>query len=151
MTYDRWKDLFTATCLISIVASLLFIGVQLKRSQEIASASQYQSRADSAMNLYAASLSMGFDWATYLVQEGNRSASENTTIATIDLWTWTAMDNAHYQRENGLLTDEAWFAFENIVRDLVQAPSGRASFEIAKQYMRASFVDYVEHLADELD
>lgn len=151
MTYDRWKDLFAAICLVSIVASLLLIGMQLKRSQEIALASQYQARAESAMNLYAVGLNAGFDWSAYLKQEGNRSKAEHTAIASINLWAWTAFDNFHYQRENGLLGDEEWIAFENQARDLYQSSSGRAAFEIGKQYLRASFVEYVEQLANETD
>ena len=47
------KDIAEFTGIAAIVASLVFVGLQLKQSQEIAIANQYQAWAEASLNLFA--------------------------------------------------------------------------------------------------
>ena len=42
--------------IFALVASLIFVGLQMKQSQDIAIAAQYQSRADTALEYYLAQM-----------------------------------------------------------------------------------------------
>ena len=46
MKFAEWKDVAELVGIAAIIASLLFVGLQLKQSHEIALATQYQSRAE---------------------------------------------------------------------------------------------------------
>jgi hypothetical protein len=48
MRKPEWRELVELVGIAAIVASLLFVGLQLKQSQEIAIADQYQERANAA-------------------------------------------------------------------------------------------------------
>ena len=56
MKFADWKGIAEHVGIVAIVASLLFVGLQLKQSHEIALATQYQSRAEATMNLHLASI-----------------------------------------------------------------------------------------------
>jgi hypothetical protein len=49
MTNITWRELAEAIGIVSIVASLVFVGLQLRQSQQVAVAEQYQVRAISAV------------------------------------------------------------------------------------------------------
>jgi len=49
----NWRDLTEIVGFVAIVASLIFVGMQLMQSQEIAIASQYQERASTAVEYYS--------------------------------------------------------------------------------------------------
>ena len=52
MSGTNWKDTAELIGIAAIVASLIFVGLQMKQSQDIAIAAQYQSRADTAVEWY---------------------------------------------------------------------------------------------------
>jgi len=46
MRFSEWKEIAELVGLAAIIASLVFVGLQLKQSQDIALATQYKSRAE---------------------------------------------------------------------------------------------------------
>ena len=54
MASNQWKELADLVGTGAIVASLIFVGLQMRQSHEIAIADQYQSRADAALDFYVA-------------------------------------------------------------------------------------------------
>ena len=54
MPNKNWRDTAELFGIAAIVVSLIFVGLQMKQSQEIAIADQYQDRADAALNYYLA-------------------------------------------------------------------------------------------------
>jgi hypothetical protein len=59
VNFSQLKDIAELIGLVAIVASLIFVGLQLKQSQEIALATQYQARAETTMNLSLAHIEAG--------------------------------------------------------------------------------------------
>ena len=149
MNSDRWKVLMAVLGVASIVASLVFVGLQIRQSTELTEAAQYQARAEDSMDLYVATLQAGFDWSSRLGDDGDRSKAEIIANLNINLWTWTSYENQHFQYESGFLTEDAWVSLKNRIRELVATSDGRASFEHLRLNMRTSFVETVERLADE--
>ena len=52
----NWRDTAEIIGFISIVGGLVFVGLQLRQSQEIAIASQYQERASTAVEYYSSQM-----------------------------------------------------------------------------------------------
>ena len=151
MNYDRRKDLFALIGVISIIGALLFIGLQLKLSNELEQAAQHQARAAHTMSLYAGTIQSELDWSTRLEDDGERSRAEIVANQNIDLWAWTAIENQYYQYERGFLSEEDWSAAENRIKEMLETSTGRASYDYVRLHMRASFVDAVDSLAENLN
>ena len=95
--------------LVAIVASLIFVGLQLKQSQDIALATQYQARAEATHSLTLAHLEAGYVPRAPSLRAG---LSDEVSAADINtyLWLWIQMDNHYYQYEAGFLSEETWQA-----------------------------------------
>jgi hypothetical protein len=52
----NWRDVTEIVGFVSIVGGLIFVGLQLRQSQEIAIASQYQERASTAVEYYSSQM-----------------------------------------------------------------------------------------------
>ena len=53
MTTSNWKDIAELTGIAAIVASLIFVGLQMRQTQVIAQATLYQMRSDASRALNA--------------------------------------------------------------------------------------------------
>jgi len=110
----------------AIVASLIFVGVQLKQAQDIAIAAQYQARHDAAsenirayMQSETALHAEGRRFAEFAKVDPNFSADVRTWVleqppeelayrmfqTRLDLMT---VDNLYFQYQSGFLSEEAW-------------------------------------------
>jgi len=109
MNFSQLKDIAELIGLVAIVASLIFVGLQLKQSQEIALATQYQARAETTMNLSLVHLEAGYTPRIPSLRAGVSDEVSSEDINTY-LWLWIAMDNHYYQYQAGFLSEEAWQA-----------------------------------------
>ena len=60
MNSAKLNDWMQVIGIFALVASLIFVGFQMKQTQDIAIASQYQARAEVTMNLFLSSLESGY-------------------------------------------------------------------------------------------
>jgi hypothetical protein len=105
-----WKVITEPVGIRAIVGSLIFVGLQIKQSQEIAIASRYQSRAEATMSLYQTQIKSDYlapGIANKMEQLSLAESVADRDVANI-LWAWTAFDNHHYQYQAGLLSGDAW-------------------------------------------
>jgi len=123
----KLNDWMQVIGIFALVASLVFVGLQLKQTHEIALADQYQSRAQSVID--------------YLLVRMEQDDDKSFVDARIR---WLLMDNNHFQYQQGFLTAETWQAYENLVRDWYSRCEDRRIFEARKLTMRESFVQFVE-------
>ena len=136
--------------IFALVASLIFVGLQMKQTHEIALAGQYQARAETTMNMYMTMQESGVDMMrTQLVPMNELAPGEQSTRINIAVWGWTKYENHHFQYQAGYLNEETWAGLKLRLQDLYNDCDVRAVFDGNKRYMRASFVDYVESLGDE--
>ncbi len=128
MKANNWKDIAELVGIAAIVASLVFVGLQMRQSQDIAIADQYQNRADTALEwyvaraesplLFAATTSRIADNAALgnyskVIQDAVRDkGAEYVAVNYLEYRSnLTMFDNYHFQYEQGFLTDEAWQAY----------------------------------------
>jgi hypothetical protein len=108
---NDWMQVFG---IFALVASLIFVGLEMRQSQRIALSAAYQSRADSSMNLRMAPLeSEALQSAMAGVYIHGKSLDELTPEELIVLrGRWNAnlvyLENMHYQFISGFITEEHW-------------------------------------------
>jgi len=138
-----WKDVAELVGIVAIVASLLFVGLQLKQNQEIALATQYQARAEATMNLHLASIEA--DWVAPIPALRNGVSDElSARDINLYLWLWIQFDNHYYQYQSGFLDESAWQAQLRNIKELYSSCRARFAYEWRKKGLRSEFVELVE-------
>jgi hypothetical protein len=149
MDFAKINDWLQVIGVFGVMASLVFVGLQMKQSHEIALAAAYHARAVSAQDLYLAQMQSGFDFTTPSKPISEMSLSElNMNIARM-LWSWKTLENNHFQYEAGFLSEEAWQGLQTIIPSVRLSEVGSRVFERGKGAYRASFVELVEQLTEE--
>lgn len=147
MKFSQWKDIAELIGLVAIVASLIFVGLQLKQSQEIALATQYQARAEATMNLSLTHIEAGY---TIRIPSMRAGLSDEVSAEDINsyLWLWIAMDNHFYQYQAGFLSEEAWQAQLRNTKGIFADCPMRFVYDWRKAGLRSEFVALVESFDD---
>lgn len=147
MNNVNWKSVIDVAGTLAIVVSLIFVGLQLQQSQEIAIAAQYQARAEAAQSMYMSLQESGTSLA------GRKSVSEMTpfernTAENVNRWAWTQSDNLFFQYHAGFLDEESLEGMKFRVQRVYESCDRRYVWEQMRSFLRPSFVDYVESLPD---
>ena len=159
----NWRDLTEITGFVAIVASLIFVGMQLMQSQEIAIASQYQERASTAVDYFASQMQneralaeKGADIAA-AARSANASPElqefvNDRSTESVGMWFYgnrvffVMLDNFHYQYSAGFMEDESWEAFRRQLRDELFRESTAIYYQNYGLSLRTSF----ENLCDQI-
>ena len=173
MDSAKLNDWIQIVGIFAVVASLVFVGLQLKQSQDIAIAAQYQARHDAA----AENIRAYIDSETALQVEGKRfvefAKSDPNFAPELRAWALEqphnevayrmlqtqldlmTIDNLYFQYQSGFLSEEAWQAHEAA---LVQAlslnpPLGfyRLAYELNPGQFRSSTRNLIDSAIAEID
>jgi len=102
--------------LVGVAASLVFVGLELRQSQQIAIAGQIQARNEAFLDLYVGMMgeeSVGRALAAdgYMGQTlspGELDSNQYDMWYAIKMWQVMSLQNAFQQYEMGLLPDNVW-------------------------------------------
>lgn len=154
MDSAKLNDWMQVVGIFAVVASLIFVGLQMKQSQEIAIAAQYQERANAANDLLLAFLenpnaergsrlleaAIREEWPTNLAQ---RLAAMEPAEVDARLLEYEALmtlyDNNLFQYESGFLDEDSWLAFRSRMLGVLGDPLNRQFYERMKQAYRPGF------------
>ena len=145
MTNVTWRSIAEMIGISAIVASLIFVGLQLKQSQEIALASQYQARADAAMNFFNTHLEAGFVLPMFRDKVTDTVSAEDIAAT---MWYWTAIDNHYYQYQNGFLAESAWQGQLRAMKQFHNLCKYRFIYDLRKHSYRPELVALVDSWED---
>ncbi len=150
LNHTNWKDIAELIAIVAIVASLIFVGLQLKQGQQIALATQYQARTQSVQGLIETQMEIGQvtnapGWRD-AISEGILSSDINETH-----WLWLAFDNHYFQYQSGFLEESAWEAQLRNIRDLYSDCRMRLVYDWRKNGLRSEFVELVDSIEDPCD
>ena len=155
-----WKSIAELIGIAAIVASLVFVGLQMKQSQEIAIAAQYQERANTSIE----------GWrhrqlnSKFVRRIGEIEASRHGLLPGMEnvddiealgdryielVITMLLYDNYHFQYQAGFLTDEYWEGQRRSLRQLMSLPDYRHYVEFHTDSYRASYAMLLNDLRDE--
>jgi hypothetical protein len=156
-----------------IIASLVFVGFQLKQTQEIAVAAQYQARhesvvetmrstmqSDAALHLYGKRLAeflqqrpdLPAPLKSWVSDQPVEELAVLSLVTRIDLKT---VDNLYFQYQTGFLSEESWLAFrEEFKFSLSQPPPLSIMgyiYNDSRSAQRKSFRSFVDGLIAEIN
>jgi len=148
----KLNDWMQVAGIFALVASLIFVGMQMKQEQEIALSAAYQSRTATLVEFLIAT---GTDDVTrsarLKLQSGvteltphERFALTNLSEAGKEL-----MQNSHYQYVQGYLDEEHWMSVRQLIKEqLLQNPVFREVLLTGNN--RPSFMLVVEEIEREI-
>ena len=149
MKSSSWKDYAEPIGTAAIVASLIFVGMQMKQSQDIAASAIYQERTTASVDA-ALSLASNPTWITARLKADSGQvrtmtpeellAARMAVFATSMLW-----DNSNHQYEQGFLPEDGWLRIRGDIRNAMKsaftrdallqlAETGRARPAMAELY-----------------
>lgn len=154
--------------LAAVVASLVFVGLELKQGRDVAIAGQYQERAsivadyfltrleseqlishhgDNLSEIYEANLlgSLGKD---HYELRGPESLAINHLHLLVVL---VMFDNLHFQFQHGFITEEAWIPFRSQLKGALSDPLWAELFRDSTIRWRESFLDLCFDLLAEIE
>jgi len=110
VSLDVWVQLVG---LLSVVAGLVFVGLEMRQSQQIALASQQQERASLVTEIIGtfAEVDPPISMLDYL--DGNIDFSDPDTRAVVETFIyqmWMVYENDYLQYDLGLMNEEIWQA-----------------------------------------
>jgi len=169
MNIEKVSGWFQVVGIIAVVASLVVVGMQLKQSHEIAIASEYQARLDSASSHYTAILqsehSLRVMGKTVLadIMENNELPAQfkewasNQPVEELAFRVIGAIiflkshDNVYFQYQAGFLSQEAWDALRaQLKADLNDSRTWtRSVFESDIDIWRESYRNLIQELINE--
>ncbi len=169
MNSEKVNDWLQLVGMAAVVASLLFVGLQLKLSQDIAIAAQYQARADhvtgnvgDVLQSAPAMRVIGRDILEVILASndipGNLKAyaSERPLeeLAYRYLTAYRSLkgrDNLYFQYQSGFLNEEAWYALRVEFKRELHNPRvwTRLLYENDPEIWRESFQTLINELLDE--
>lgn len=164
----NWKAVAELIGIAAIVGSLVFVGLQMKQSRDIAIAEQYQARGtatleyvlwladnESIMQRHVRDIKSRYEAGkggdafndVYETQGPEYLATE----AFLDLAGLVVFDNYYKQYQLGTMDDESWDAFRYRLKQNFRTESGRAAFTNEPQGWRESFQKLCFELIAEID
>jgi len=134
-----------------LIASLIFVGLELRQSREIAIADVYQQRAAMLIDVHSITLTSELLYDAYnRASAGEQmTAGDKILMATGLTPIFTYWENNHFQYEMGLLSEEQWLSSRNALKAVVQRPDVRLWWQTERGEMRKSFADVVDEVMAE--
>ncbi len=149
MDSAKISDWLQIVGMFGVIASLVFVGLQLKQSHEIALADYFQAQNSASMAHFDAMIQGQITGA------GDRRFSSEQ-LAPSDVraqfwnahWNWSALDNNHYKYRAGFLSEETWNAQLQRLQTIFARCEMRFVYESRKPSFRSSLVVLIESLED---
>jgi hypothetical protein len=152
-----WRQSAELVGMAAIVASLVFVGLQLKQSQDIAISTQYNSRTSMAIDIFSTQLESGDlnMWARLggLDSTTELSPEDLGRLYLTGLSYLTLADNHYYQFQNGFLDDESWNTQRRTLKRQLAHPASasRYTFRNSTTAFRDSFIELCNELIAEIE
>ena len=168
MNSTNWKDIAELVGITAIVASLVFVGMELRQSHQIAIAAEYQERVATVIDIYNTQIEseIALSIVGQPLYEIVRSADfpdkyrhlyEAYTVeqlgylSTNSLIALTNFDNLYFQYQSGFLSDESWQAFRYRLLRVLESPITRLAFEEDPNWYRDSYRRLCNEIIIEID
>ncbi len=136
---------------VGVVLSLIFVGVQIQQSRQIAVADIYQQRTALLLQSFYSAVPAETEFRAWMKDSADepltaeeRYALTNRYAARIAYW-----ENNHLQYQIGLLPEEQWEASKNSIRGQAERQVFIDTWERERFQLRRSFVDEVDRILEQ--
>ena len=168
VSFKKFNEVAELLGMVAIVASLVFVGLELRQSHQIAIAAEYQERVATVIDLYSTQIESetALSVVGQPLYEAVRSADFSDEhrhlydgytveqlgyISTYALIALTNFDNLYFQYQSGFISDESWQAFRYRLRRELESPIIRLAFEKDPNWYRASYRQLCREIITEID
>lgn len=145
--FREWLEIFG---IFGIIASLIFVGLEMRQSQKIALSAAYQARSDSSMIIRMAAVeSEALQSANGKRRQGQKfddlSPEELSAVIALMSGNMIYLENMHYQYVNGFISEEHWQTNRAELRQLLERDEEwrKRQLEFCRFY-RDSFCSEIE-------
>ena len=151
MDSAKLNDWLQLLGIAGVIASLIFVGMELQQSRQIAIADIYQQRAALAIDVQTSQMAnerFGEIFEKYL-------RGEPFTASEKGLWNFSSnpwlsyYENNHFQYEMGLLSEEQWLSSRNSLRFRARSTIFQEWWAIVRPSWRESFAQEVDSVIAE--
>lgn len=140
MKSASWKDIAELVAITAVVASLIFVGLQMRQTQEIAQATLYQMRSDSAQEIRLATIFPEQLKAAMLKQGSDLTMPERQSLNSLTSMVLDHFENSHHLHQLGMLSQEQWDSdIVQLTRFLSLDPLAVDRWNDVKETYRRSF------------
>ena len=145
--------------MFGVIASLIFVGLQMRQSQQIALAGQVQARAEMLTNRSLALMEGEAEAVFSALSQSTQSLEFQVPISELSdreifqinnqlAWSVGIMTNTFYQYNAGFLDEEQYIVFQKRVAQFRQNCAFRTQVNQTLFFAEQSFVDYWDSLPD---
>ena len=160
-----WKDAAELVGIGAIVASLIFVGLELRQSQQIAIAGQYQDRTETYSimmferqalrpNSKSSARAVRSRFADVIPKSRfDQMTDEEIAIESVSANVNLALfDNNHFQYQAGLMSEESWQAQRHRLKGAMRRNEFmRAEVALRGNRYRDSFLSMVQDIVSEIE
>lgn len=155
MDATKLHDWLQVVGLFGVIASLIFVGLQMKQDRDIALSQAYQARSDQITAIMA---EFGTDPAiqSAMAKFDSKRPQDITPEEreAVSLWIgaiFNFYENIHFQYLNGFIDEEHWEKSRTGLKNLLVDEFPRARFRNEMSSWRRSFRALAEELITEID
>jgi hypothetical protein len=151
MKNTDWKSIAELIGIAAIVASLIFVGLQMRQTHEIALATLYQMRSDAARELRLVRVD------PMMLDRSESKARNGESLDDDDIRRFNAINGAlfnhfessHYLFQLGYVPAEHWEGDKRKIARLLRAPIRREFWNSRREDFRESFAAEIDELITE--
>ena len=141
--------------MLGVIASLLFVGFEIKQSRDIAMADIYQQRSAMALDIALSKYSpeqAGKVMNTAREDRLKLTKQDTQVLSFILEASFIYYENVHFQYQLSLIGEEEWAASKKLIsRGFEVAPCSPVWWSHTKETWRESFASEVDGLLEQLD
>ena len=149
ISLDSWVQLIG---MLSVVAGLVFVGLEMQQSQKIALAGQQANRVQLFSSMMDANNEQGIDQQKLqMILSGQIPMTKDYEWVVMNGLhrMWWIYENDFLQNELGLMDENIWQAKRNAMEANYNFCDGRPVFDIRKNTLDSRLVELVESFPDE--
>ena len=151
MDMAKINDWLQVVGFFGIFASLLFVGLEMQQSRQIAIADTYQQRSAMIIQVNSIALTSEIVHETLSKLEAGETLTRTEQGLLDSRWNpyLNYAENNHFQYQLGLLSEEQWLSTRNNMRGRARDPVFLEWWEGNRASWRESFAQAVDELIEE--
>ena len=151
ISMSKLNDFFQAIGVIGLIASLIFVGLELKQNQKIALAKTQQERNNTIRLQIMNFTSAGLDWQSNAIENKTNYEFSLKETARRNAYheAWFLYENDFFQYEQGLVSEKVWQAKLSAFSYWYNMCEMRSLYEIRSKWMPAAFRELIASFPDE--
>jgi hypothetical protein len=148
MDSAKLSDWLQVTGLFGVIVSLVFVGLEIQQSRQIAIADIYQQRAEMIIQVNSIRLTSEILHETRSKLEAGETLTNTEQSLLEQSWNpyFNYVENNHFQYQLGLLSEEQWISTRNNLRSRARDPLFLAWWEVERENWRESFAQEMDEL-----